>query len=105
MLTGGTPKADIRDINSRLIAMASSKGVDGREIKLCYVTVSPLADHLRERRIHVIVWLCQPEKIARNKQFLSMLEKLANAGKLGAAFQTRCRALSETDLFSRSQLV
>jgi hypothetical protein len=39
MLTGGTSKADIRDINSRLIAMASSK-FDGREIKLCYVTVS-----------------------------------------------------------------
>jgi hypothetical protein len=39
MLTGGTPKTDIRDINSRLIAMASSKGVNEREIKLCYVTV------------------------------------------------------------------
>jgi hypothetical protein len=42
MLTGGTPKAEVRDISSRLIAMASSKGFDGKEIKLCYVTVSHL---------------------------------------------------------------
>jgi hypothetical protein len=42
MLTGGTSKADLRDINSRLVAMASSKGVDGKEIKLCYVTVSAM---------------------------------------------------------------
>jgi ATP-dependent DNA helicase Q1 len=41
MLTGGTSKEELRDINSRLISMASSKGVTGREIKLCYVTVSP----------------------------------------------------------------
>lgn len=39
MLTGGTSKADVRDINSRLIAMASSKGGQEPEIKLCYVTV------------------------------------------------------------------
>ena len=45
MLTGGTSKADIRDINSRLIAMASSNSVESQEIKLCYVTVSAVFDH------------------------------------------------------------
>jgi hypothetical protein len=89
MLTGGTSKEELRDINSRLISMASSKGVSGREIKLCYVTVSPSCplDQLSFDARHY-----QPEKIAKNKNFLSMLEKLANAGKLGVRFDLTSRA-------------
>ncbi|KAL5514242.1 hypothetical protein ACEPAG_2330 [Sanghuangporus baumii] len=64
MLMGSTSKEESRDIYSRLAAAANSKnrnGMTGPEIKFCYVT---------------------PEKIAASKSFTSMLEKLANAGKL-----------------------
>ncbi|KAL5476913.1 hypothetical protein ACEPAI_3099 [Sanghuangporus weigelae] len=64
MLMGSTSKEESRDIYSRLAAAANSKnrnGMAGPEIKFCYVT---------------------PEKIAASKSFTSMLEKLANAGKL-----------------------
>ncbi|KAI6134746.1 ATP-dependent DNA helicase [Pisolithus croceorrhizus] len=60
MLTGGTSRAEANEIQQRLLAMASSWG-QGREIKLCYVT---------------------PEKIARNKAFVSLLGKLVEGGKL-----------------------
>ena len=83
MLTGGTSKDDVRDVNSRFIGMASSKGYDGKEIKLCYVTVRP--SDLLERRLFIAFHI-QPEKISKSKQFLSMLEKLANSGKLGVPF-------------------
>lgn len=85
MLTGGTPKAEVRDISMRLAAMASSKDRSGatHEIKLCYVTVSNFFLFFFRRRLADRKIAIQPEKIARNKMFLSMLEKLASAGKLG----------------------
>ncbi|CAK5264893.1 unnamed protein product [Mycena citricolor] len=60
-ITGGTPKAEAREINSRLVAMAQNRPTQGREIKLCYVT---------------------PEKIAKSKTFMSMLQKLVDGGRL-----------------------
>ncbi|KAI6165945.1 P-loop containing nucleoside triphosphate hydrolase protein [Pisolithus thermaeus] len=60
MLTGGTPRAEANEIQQRLLAMTSSWG-QGREIKLCYVT---------------------PEKIARNKAFVSLLGRLVEGGRL-----------------------
>ncbi|KAJ6519666.1 ATP-dependent DNA helicase [Mycena sanguinolenta] len=59
-LTGATPKSESREIHDRLVAM-SRRQVHGKEIKLCYVT---------------------PEKIAKSKSFLSMLQKLSDAGQL-----------------------
>ncbi|KAJ7099603.1 ATP-dependent DNA helicase, partial [Mycena crocata] len=61
-LTGSTPKAESRDINNRLLAMASNRrGPQDKEIKLCYVT---------------------PEKIAKSKSFVAMLQKLVDGGML-----------------------
>ncbi|KAJ7786162.1 P-loop containing nucleoside triphosphate hydrolase protein [Mycena metata] len=61
-LTGGTPKAEAREINNRLLAMAGRRRNPGeKEIKLCYVT---------------------PEKIAKSKSFLAMLQKLVDGGQL-----------------------
>ncbi|KAJ6574968.1 P-loop containing nucleoside triphosphate hydrolase protein [Mycena capillaripes] len=61
-LTGGTPKPESREIHNRLLAMASRRNSQEKEIKLCYVT---------------------PEKIAKSKSFLAMLQKLVDGGKLG----------------------
>lgn len=63
MLTGGTPRPLLNEIQQRLISMASSRvhGHQGRDIKLCYVT---------------------PEKIAKSKTFMSLLRKLVEGGKL-----------------------
>jgi ATP-dependent DNA helicase Q1 len=70
MLTGSTSKEASRDIFSRLTASARGNAIStGSEIKLCYVT---------------------PEKIAKSKTFMSMLEKLANGGRLGAPLRSRC---------------
>ncbi|KAJ7650971.1 P-loop containing nucleoside triphosphate hydrolase protein [Roridomyces roridus] len=61
-LTGSTSKTEARAINDRLIAMANSRrDRQERDIKLCYVT---------------------PEKIAKSKMFLSMLQKLVDGGQL-----------------------
>ncbi|KAJ7706323.1 P-loop containing nucleoside triphosphate hydrolase protein [Mycena rosella] len=61
-LTGGTPKPEARDIHNRLIAMASNRrSPQDKEIKLCYVT---------------------PEKIAKSKSFVAMLQKLVDGGQL-----------------------
>ncbi|KAF7310790.1 ATP-dependent DNA helicase [Mycena chlorophos] len=60
-LTGGTSKAESRDIHNRLLAMATGRLGNEKEIKLCYVT---------------------PEKIAKSKSFLAMLQKVVNGGKL-----------------------
>ncbi|KAF8213207.1 P-loop containing nucleoside triphosphate hydrolase protein [Mycena galopus ATCC 62051] len=60
-LTGATPKAESREINNRLLAMASRRDTQDKEIKLCYVT---------------------PEKIAKSKSFLAMLQKLSDGGQL-----------------------
>ncbi|KAJ7275198.1 P-loop containing nucleoside triphosphate hydrolase protein [Mycena haematopus] len=60
-LTGATPKPESREINNRLLAMASRRESHEKEIKLCYVT---------------------PEKIAKSKSFLAMLQKLSDGGQL-----------------------
>ncbi|KAJ6621593.1 P-loop containing nucleoside triphosphate hydrolase protein, partial [Mycena sp. CBHHK59/15] len=60
-LTGGTSKPDSRDIHQRLLSMADHTLAEQKEIKLCYVT---------------------PEKIAKSKSFVAMLQKLVNGGKL-----------------------
>ncbi|OAX38744.1 ATP-dependent DNA helicase [Rhizopogon vinicolor AM-OR11-026] len=63
MLTGGTPRPLLNEIQQRLTSMASSRvnGQQGPEIKLCYVT---------------------PEKIAKSKTFMSLLRRLVEGGKL-----------------------
>ncbi|EJD54785.1 ATP-dependent DNA helicase [Auricularia subglabra TFB-10046 SS5] len=61
MLTGATRKEDTRSIMNRLISYDPSAQSGEKEIKLCYVT---------------------PEKVAKSKTFVSMLEKLANKGRL-----------------------
>ncbi|KAH7882286.1 P-loop containing nucleoside triphosphate hydrolase protein [Phlebopus sp. FC_14] len=61
MLTGGTSKSLANEIQQRLSSMASLRGNDQGEIKLCYVT---------------------PEKIAKSKGFMSLLRKLVEGGKL-----------------------
>ncbi|KAG1730305.1 P-loop containing nucleoside triphosphate hydrolase protein [Suillus lakei] len=65
MLTGGTPRPLLNEIQQRLTSMASSRVHEqqGRDIKLCYVT---------------------PEKIAKSKTFMSLLRKLVEGGKLGS---------------------
>ncbi|KAK7064352.1 ATP-dependent DNA helicase [Favolaschia claudopus] len=60
-LTGGTPKAEAREIHDRLVAMGNRRLSGGKEIKLCYVT---------------------PEKIAKSKSFLAMLQKLSDGAQL-----------------------
>ncbi|KAF8459232.1 P-loop containing nucleoside triphosphate hydrolase protein [Gautieria morchelliformis] len=57
MLTGSTTKEQSRDITSRLTKVPGGS----QEIKLCYVT---------------------PEKIAKSKTFVSVLQKMASAGRL-----------------------
>ncbi|KAF8886803.1 P-loop containing nucleoside triphosphate hydrolase protein [Infundibulicybe gibba] len=61
-LTGGTSKADTQVITRSLLALATgSLGPTDRNVKLCYVT---------------------PEKVAKSKNFLGILEKLAAGKKL-----------------------
>ncbi|KAF7320382.1 ATP-dependent DNA helicase [Mycena kentingensis (nom. inval.)] len=61
-LTGGTSKQEAREIQNRLVAMASGRRApQEREIKLCYVT---------------------PEKIGKSKSFLALLQKLVDGGQL-----------------------
>ncbi|KAJ7932543.1 ATP-dependent DNA helicase [Mycena leptocephala] len=60
-MTGGTPKPEAREIHNRLLAMANRRDSQEKEIKLCYVT---------------------PEKIAKSKSFLAMLQKLVDGGQL-----------------------
>ncbi|EGO29247.1 hypothetical protein SERLADRAFT_445074 [Serpula lacrymans var. lacrymans S7.9] len=65
MLTSGTSKGELSSILSRLTAMASSRSHSmddfAKDIKLCYVT---------------------PEKIAKSKTFMSLLQKLVDGAKL-----------------------
>ncbi|KAJ6604511.1 ATP-dependent DNA helicase [Mycena vulgaris] len=74
-LTGTTPKQESRDIHNRLLAMANNRR-SPQDIKLCYVTVS-------------IGSVCilpphppQPEKIAKSKSFVALLQKLVDGGQL-----------------------
>ena len=78
MLTGNTSKREKDDIKTRLNAMASGNAV--REIKLCYVTVRAL--RFKYRR-HDSQQHTQPEMIAKNNAFKSLMERLGRSGKLG----------------------
>ncbi|KAJ4466310.1 ATP-dependent DNA helicase [Lentinula aciculospora] len=65
-ITGSTPKSDQDNINARLGSMAAGAAAAGRdsnekEIKLVY---------------------CTPEKIAKSKRFVALLQRLADAMKL-----------------------
>ncbi|CAK5264587.1 unnamed protein product [Mycena citricolor] len=73
-ITGGTPKAEAREINSRLVAMAQNRPTQGREIKLCYVT---------------------PEKIVKSKTFMSMLQKLVDGGRLARIVIDEAHCISQ----------
>jgi hypothetical protein len=48
-----------------------------KEIKLCYVTVSKFSEPVPS------LTSVQPEKIAKSKSFVAMLQKLVNAAQLG----------------------
>ncbi|KAH6906055.1 ATP-dependent DNA helicase [Coprinopsis sp. MPI-PUGE-AT-0042] len=61
MLTGETSTSGKKDITKRLHDLANRVAGDGNEIKLCYVT---------------------PEKLAKDKTFVSLLGKLSRAGRL-----------------------
>ncbi|CCL98046.1 uncharacterized protein FIBRA_00040 [Fibroporia radiculosa] len=61
MFTSSTSKEEAREIDNRLVAMAHGRSGSDADIKLCYVT---------------------PEKIAKNKAFMPLLEKLYKARKL-----------------------
>ncbi|KAF8324278.1 P-loop containing nucleoside triphosphate hydrolase protein [Cantharellus anzutake] len=76
MLTGSTPKEEVRSITARLNAAARSpvSSSADMEIKLCYVT---------------------PEKVAKSKTFVSMLEKLAVAGKLARIIIDEAHCVSQ----------
>ena len=67
MLTGSTPKEESKSIMARLTASTRNHAPspEEKEIKMCYVT---------------------PEKVAKSKTFVSILEKLAVAGRLGVLF-------------------
>ncbi|KAF9027266.1 P-loop containing nucleoside triphosphate hydrolase protein [Rhodocollybia butyracea] len=64
-LTGSTPKGEQDSINARLGSMANTSGRGssngGKDIKLLY---------------------CTPEKIAKSKRFVSLLQKLSDADRL-----------------------
>lgn len=82
MLTGGTSKEDSRSIFARLTASSRppAESFDNqKEIKLCYVTVAKTP---YEVLVNYSLLIMKPEKIAKSKTFVSLLEKLARAGKL-----------------------
>ncbi|KAJ7654965.1 ATP-dependent DNA helicase [Mycena polygramma] len=73
-LTGGTPKAESREIHNRLLAMATRRDSQEKEIKLCYVT---------------------PEKIAKSKSFLAMLQKLVDGRQLARIIIDEAHCVSQ----------
>ena len=84
MITGSTSKQEKSDIVRRLHALAERRaGQQGSEIKLCYVTVSPVV-FLKFNRTAQLIELVQPEKMSKDASFRSMLQKLDNAKKFGA---------------------
>ncbi|KAJ3813403.1 P-loop containing nucleoside triphosphate hydrolase protein [Lentinula aff. lateritia] len=60
-ITGTTPKLDQDNINARLGGMAAGRDTSEKEIKLLY---------------------CTPEKLAKSKRFVALLQRLADALKL-----------------------
>ncbi|KAH7872173.1 P-loop containing nucleoside triphosphate hydrolase protein, partial [Lentinula edodes] len=60
-ITGSTPKLDQDNINARLGGMAAGRDTNEKEIKLLY---------------------CTPEKLAKSKRFVALLQRLADALKL-----------------------
>ncbi|EJU00640.1 ATP-dependent DNA helicase [Dacryopinax primogenitus] len=61
MLTGGTKKEESREVFNRLGKKKHAREQEEKEIKLCYVT---------------------PERIAKSKTFMSLMEKMALDGRL-----------------------
>ncbi|KAI0259713.1 P-loop containing nucleoside triphosphate hydrolase protein [Gloeopeniophorella convolvens] len=61
MLSGGMSKSELAEATQRLIATATGTDHTRKEVKLCYVT---------------------PERIAKSNQFMSLVSKLHEAGKL-----------------------
>ena len=83
MITGTTSKQERTDIVRRLHALAEKRvGEEGSEIKLCYVTVSPL--YSCDQQTTQLIALVQPEKMSKDASFRAMLQKLDNAKKFGA---------------------
>lgn len=80
MLNSATAKAEKTEILNRLKKMADKKlaGHD-KEIKLTYVTVLsfPFSSFLRRYLPF------QPERLSKDKRFLSLLQRLHEAKKLG----------------------
>ncbi|PCH44665.1 ATP-dependent DNA helicase, partial [Wolfiporia cocos MD-104 SS10] len=74
MITGSTPKEQSREIRDRLTAMARRQGSSGPDIKLLYVT---------------------PEKIAKDKSLLPLLEKLDHAKALARLVIDEAHCVSE----------
>ena len=83
MITGNTSKQEKTNIIRRLHALAEKRVEHDSEIKLCYVTVSPLCSYNQ-----LDTWftaLLQPEKMSKDASFRSMLQKLDNAKKFGTS--------------------
>jgi hypothetical protein len=82
MFTGSMSTAEMKEGYTRLISTAKNKDPNAKEVKLCYVTVSPYLDLPR---------ICnrslarQPERIAKSKRFMAVVKTMVDAEKLGEA--------------------
>ena len=78
MIMSTTTKDEKHDIYRRFDGMIAG---GGKEIKLCYVTVSNCTpDYVRA--VRKLTRLHQPERLAKDKNFVSKLQKLYEAKKL-----------------------
>ena len=82
MIMSSTTKEEKWDIYRRFDQMVRGEGED---IKLCYITVCRLVEPLA--RIAPLT-ISQPERMAKDKTFVSKLQKLSEAKKLGACVFT-----------------
>ncbi|EMD34632.1 hypothetical protein CERSUDRAFT_116806 [Gelatoporia subvermispora B] len=73
-ITGNTSRGEQTDAMKRLTAMSKGAGSGQNEIKLCYVT---------------------PEKVVKSKRFLSLIQKLDEAGKLARFVIDEAHCVSE----------
>lgn len=79
MINSATPKEEKTEILNRLKKMSDKKlGSHEKEIKLTYVTVL-----LSPRFYYHSCLLSQPERLSKDKRFLSLLQRLDEAKKLG----------------------
>ena len=82
MLMSATTKEEKQDIYRRFDGMISGKG---KEIKLCYVTVRNIPlDYVTSLCPSGGVLTCtfQPERLAKDKGFVSKMQRLYEAKKL-----------------------